>query len=515
MHSKSSDSRQVDAHLAALDAAIEGLLGDRLGGLSTDEIVEVLQRTETALRKLTAADQQVVTESSERSLHSAHDIRTAAEFLVKTLRISEGEAQLRLRSARHIGVWHTLQGDEQPPEYPHTAAALHDGAIGLAHVEAIRDIMRQIPSHIDTIHREAAEQILALLARHADPKYVTRAGLDLLAYLNPDGVFSDRDRKRQRSLHIGRQRADLMTPISGLLDPETRALLEPLLAKMARPGMNNTDDPESPIITGSDPGNPDPDRTALAHAAARDTRTVGQRNHDAVKAGLRLLAGSGALGNHRGLPATVIITMTLQQLEEATGVATTAGGGLLPIRDALGMAEHAHPVLALFDHNGRPLHLGRTRRLASADQRLALIAASRGCTRPGCDAPASMAAVHHVTDWAKGGRTDIDELDLACDSCHALIHDGPGGWRTDTAPPGSPHPGRTRWTPPAHIDPDRAPQVNIRHHLDELFGLLLGFIAARRADERQRWQDRWDAGFDGQRLRRTQNRKATADDEAP
>ncbi|MFD9669160.1 DUF222 domain-containing protein [Rhodococcus sp. NPDC059968] len=80
--------------------------------------------------------------------------------------------------------------------------------------------------------------------------------------------------------------------------------------------------------------------------------------------------------------------MTLDQLEKAAGgVATTATGGLLPIDDALTLAECAHPVLVLFDHDGRPLHLGRRRRVASADQRLALIAAEGGCTRAGLRGP--------------------------------------------------------------------------------------------------------------------------------
>lgn len=95
-----------------------------------------------------------------------------------------------------------------------------------------------------------------------------------------------------------------------------------------------------------------------------------------------------------------------------------------------------------------PLHLGRTKRLASREQRLALIAALHGCSRPGCNAPASMCAVHHVLDYRKNGITDLTNLTLACDSCHALIHDGPGGWKTSTegsqshtqaAPPGSRH----------------------------------------------------------------------------
>lgn len=359
-------------------------------------------------------------------------------------------------------------------DLPSTAAAQRDGAVGPDHVDAIRQVMRKIPRAVEASDVEAAEQVLSELARFSTPDAVADAGHQLLGHLNPDGSLTDdKDRKRQRTFRMGGQNSDLLTPVSGLLDPETRALLEPLLAKYARPGMNNPDDPDSP--TG-DADSPNTDRDTLAKAAGRDTRTAGQRNHDAFNAGLRHLLRSQTLGSHRGLPVTAIITMTLQQLEESTGVATTASGGTIPIRDALRMAERAHPVLCLFDHSGRPLHLGRGKRLANADQRLALIAASRGCTRPGCDAPASMTAVHHVKGWKGsrkkgsdgGGATDIENLDLACDACHALVHDGPGGWKTATAPVGTKYRGRTHWIAPPHIDPDRRPRVNHRHHLDEL-----------------------------------------------
>ncbi|AHK30152.1 hypothetical protein Pd630_LPD02929 [Rhodococcus opacus PD630] len=54
-----------------------------------------------------------------------------------------------------------------------------------------------------------------------------------------------------------------MSTISGELDPTARALLDPVLAKWARPGMNNPDDPESP---SGDAENPSIDREALVAA---------------------------------------------------------------------------------------------------------------------------------------------------------------------------------------------------------------------------------------------------------
>ena len=457
----------VAEHLLNVAAAVDELLDAGLAELSDSELVEVMRGMEQCLRRAESVSHRLVVESVERSVPASLGYTSPKKLLIDVLRISGADASARVTAARELGVWHTLAGVPMPPVLPETAAAQSDGDIGTDHVRAIAKVMRKIPHAVDNDAVADAEAVLATLARSGTPEDVEQAGHRLLAYLNPDGnLGDDRDRKRRRGISIGRQDTELMSRISGELDPVARAMLDPILAKWARPGMNNPDDPDSPAGDGEDPSI---DRDLLAAAAARDTRTAAQRNHDAFSAVFRALLESGVLGRHRGLPATVIVTMTLEQLEQAVGgLATTATGGVLPIADALALAEEAHPVLALFDHAGRPLHLGRRRRLASADQRLALISSDGGCTRPGCSAPASLCAVHHVTDWHKGGHTDIEGLALVCDTCHAQVNDGPAGWATRSAPRHSAYAGRTEWIPPPHIDPTRRPRINHRHHPGEL-----------------------------------------------
>jgi hypothetical protein len=71
---------------------------------------------------------------------------------------------------------------------------------------------------------------------------------DRLAYgLKPDGNFTDVDRARRRGLLLGRQDIDGMLRLTGWLTPEARATFEPVLAKLAAPGMCNPDD-QTPII---------------------------------------------------------------------------------------------------------------------------------------------------------------------------------------------------------------------------------------------------------------------------
>jgi hypothetical protein len=82
-------------------------------------------------------------------------------------------------------------------------------------------------------------------------------------------------------------------------------------------------------------------------------------------------------------------------------------------------------VVSTGEH-GEVLYLGRSTRVVSDAQRLALELRDGGCTFPGCDRPASWSDAHHVHWWERGGPTDIDNLVLLCRRHHVLVHEG--GW---------------------------------------------------------------------------------------
>ncbi|WP_072692003.1 HNH endonuclease signature motif containing protein [Rhodococcoides fascians] len=210
------------------------------------------------------------------------------------------------------------------------------------------------------------------------------------------------------------------------------------------------------------------DTAARDAAAARDRRTQNERRHDALKMALRHTLASGTLGTHRGLPVTAIVTMSLKDLDAGCGYAMTATGSRVSIRDAIRMASHAHHYLTIFDDNGRALYLGRSKRIASADQRIVLIARDRGCSFPSCTRPATWCQAHHLDDWVEGGPTDIDSLTFACDMHHAHVGTGPGKWATTKTTAGHRYPGRTLWHPPTGMDPTRRGLINHAHHPEEV-----------------------------------------------
>jgi len=81
----------------------------------------------------------------------------------------------------------------------------------------------------------------------------------------------------------------------------------------------------------------------------------------------------------------------------------------------------------LVDEGDEPLDFGRTMRTASPPLRRAVVLSDKHCCFPGCDRPADWCDVHHLDDWAHGGRTRKADLGLVCRPHHRLLHEG--RWR--------------------------------------------------------------------------------------
>jgi hypothetical protein len=239
--------------------------------------------------------------------------------------------------------------------------------------------------------------------------------------------------------------------ISGHLDPELRAGLDAVFAKWAAPGMCNPAD-EMPTVDGE----------PTQDVVDADARSAAQRNHDALNAMARSTLMSGELGSHQGMPVTITVTASLQDLQAKTGVARTGGGTLLPIETVIRMAANSYNYLLLFDKAHRiELYKGRTTRFATKEQRLVLYALERGCTRPGCDVPPYWCQAHHaVTDWGKGGQTNIDDLTLACGPDNRLVAEE--GWTTRKNDKSE-----TEWIPPPHLDTGQ-PRTNTNFHPEKM-----------------------------------------------
>ncbi len=415
--------------------------------LTVREQLAMLERCEKLRRRMPAMEHPLInnlarqaTAARSRWHAAACDRGDDADQPSRSIPAHQGGPDLGLR--------HGLTGEPVAPLLAATAAAQRDGTIGTGQVSVIRRFWRQLPGWIDAGTREQAEAKLATEGTQYRPEQLDKLATILADCLNPDGNYSDEDRARQRELTLGNQQIDGMSQLRGWLTPEARAALEAVLAKLAAPGMGNPND-ESPCLEGS------PSEQAIE----KDSRSAAQRNHDALNAALRGLLASGELGQHNGLPASIIVTTTLAELESAAGRGLTGGGTILPMNDVIRLARHAHHYLAIFDE-GKALALYHNKRLASPGQRIVLYAKDRGCSAPGCTTPGYYCEVHHVTEYAKCHTTDVNDLTFACGPQHRLLR--PGGWTTRKNARGD-----TEWLPPPHLDRGQ-PRVNVFHHPEKL-----------------------------------------------
>jgi hypothetical protein len=443
---------RVGADLAVIDAALS-----RLRETSTDMVgnafrVEVTERLETQLRIARGLSYRMFAEMADPPDGDDRPVNGPGvklrDVLAHRLRLVPAEVGRRFKVAARITARRSLTGVSLPPELPVLAGAVEDGAVGEDHIKQICDAIDVLPAAV-AHHKDRVERTLVRHARRQDAAFVAAVGRRFADTLNPDGLFDDRDRMNRRSMTLGRQGPDGMSRLSGWITPEGRAYVETLQA-VVRPGHHL----------------PGAEQTVVD--AATDHRSGPQRLHDALLWGLRAGIESGNLGTHRGIPVTVIATVTVDQMEQAAQAmadpdvampapARTGGGSALPMRDLIRMAGNGIHYLAVFDgHSERPIYLGRSARIATADQRIICHARDHGCTRPDCTLWGYQCEVHHTPDWDPDGATDADKLHFACPPDHKLLTDGHASTTVTED-------GRLAWS--VGDDP---PRINRIHHDDEL-----------------------------------------------
>ena len=442
-----SSREQIVEVFDALDADADRLCELSFDVLTTPERLRAMERLERLGRRLRAPQHTLINELDAQA--GKEELGgTLGVALADRLRITKPEAHRRIAEAQDLGHRRALTGEPLAPQLAATAAGQRDGVIGDGHVKVIRSFFAHLPAEVDLLTREAVETVLAHHASNYRPDELATHAHQLMGWLHPDGDFSDDERARKRGLTLSKPEYDGMSRLNGLLTPELRAAIEPVLAKLAAPGACNPND-DNPVI------DEEPDEQAVR----RDQRSQAQRNHDGLLAGLRALIASGDLGQHNGLPVSIVVTTTLAELEAAAGKGRTGGGTLLPMSDVIRLASHAHHYLAIFDRS-KPLALYHTKRLASPAQRIVLYAKDRGCTKPGCDAPAYHSQVHHVNGWNTTHDTAINELTLACGPDNRLVEEGGFSTRKNAK-------GDTEWIPPPHLDYGQ-PRTNTFHHPEKL-----------------------------------------------
>jgi len=426
----------LNNNLTELLTAIES---GALDHLEASEKIAVWQKFETFRNKLPLVDHRLIADAEASNLPREYCSSTLAQFLIRVLQLSPGDAAARIRAAAAVGTRTSMLGLRLDPVLPRLAALQQQGVVSTEKVAIVERAMHKLTKpHLDPDAVETAEQLLTDHAVILAPPELRRFANAVVNAADPDGPqpIDDQLQHDRRYLEL-KQRRDGMWHLTGRLTNTLGAQLNAILDPLSKPRSTAIEDENGAIID------------------IPDQRPQVQRLHDALEEACSKLLKSADQPSVGGVPASVIVTVGVEDLLAKGGLADTADGSQLTSDQLLRIADEAEIWPTIIDRHGVPLALGRTRRLASPGQTMALIARDGGCSFPGCTHPPSWCDRHHILDWILGGPTDLDNLTLLCRYHHT--HFLQKGWtcrlNTDRLP---------EWIPPRWIDQHQQPHINTR-----------------------------------------------------
>ncbi len=281
---------------------------------------------------------------------------------------------------------------------PAGAAVLQTGRMSYVHARIVTSALTDLPAD----DRGTAEPLLLEAAQKLDPGRLRSVATRLRETINRDDAqrSANRDHARRR-LYISRT-LDGMVALDGLLDPEAGGTVLSALMPLSRP------------------------------LSPDDSRGPAQRRADALVEIANQTLTCGKIPTVSGHRPAINVTIGLESLRKEP---RTPGGELdwagdVTAETARRLGCDATVRRIVLGPAGRPLDVGRAKRLVSLAQRAALAVRDAGCTWPGCSRPPWWCDAHHIISWADGGATDLGNLKLLCRTHHRQTHDAePAGGR--------------------------------------------------------------------------------------
>jgi hypothetical protein len=142
-------------------------------------------------------------------------------------------------------------------------------------------------------------------------------------------------------------------------------------------------------------------------------------------------------GDQTAAPAQITVFADLEALTETTettGVAELEAGTMIANETARRLSCDGIIECSVYQHS-RVLGIGRRTRLIPSWLRRQLWFRDGGCRFPGCG-HLTWVHAHHITHWADGGPTDLDNLILLCGYHHRFLHEH--SWTISDDPDGKP-----------------------------------------------------------------------------
>ena len=313
-------------------------------------------------------------------------------------------------------------------QHAHLTTAMAAGGVNADQARVIVRSLDRLPTigefAVTDQGRVKAEKHLVGLAADYDAKALARLGMHLFEVIAPEVAdqFEGKILADQEAAALKRTWLTMRQDDEGTVHGRFRipALHGDILSKA--------------ILAIASPARPDQEGHPAPEPSAQGEQVSTPVKHGLALCQLLEALPGDALPTAGGVSATVVVTMTLEQLTGSLsehGVGTLDTGGVVTAGEARRLACTAGIIPMVLGGRSEPLDLGRRRRFHSPAQRLAMAHRDGGCTAVGCDRPPSMCQAHHDQPWSHGGPTTIEAGRLLCGHHHRRVHDPHYGHRIE------------------------------------------------------------------------------------
>ncbi|MFL6105832.1 MAG: DUF222 domain-containing protein, partial [Marmoricola sp.] len=298
-----------------------------------------------------------------------------------------------------------------------TRRALSAGVISAEHAAVIVQADRNLPVQVSNAQRESVEASLVHKAQTLSPSALRRAARRAWEAVEADVtavdahenelVLAEEDRARAKTRLSLHENGDGTVTGHFTVPTAQGMLLKKIIDTITAPRRG---------------------RLGATHAQVGDAEAVPGRpgtdwDRARGQALVELIEHLPTDHLHPRTAATLVIALSHEVLQGALRAAGLDTGESLSAGQARRLACTAHLVPAVLDSNGIPLDLGRSTRLFTPAQRLALGLTHQTCAAEGCERPFAWCELHHLTAWALGGPTDLTNAVPLCHFHHQRIHD--------------------------------------------------------------------------------------------
>ncbi|BDZ55318.1 HNH endonuclease signature motif containing protein [Agromyces marinus] len=402
-----------------------------------DALAQVRRDAEMLLARVAGeVSKRSSTERGEASLARARGFHNPVRLIAASTGASRSDAARLIAVGTATAERQGFGGARLPSRHPHVAAALESTAIGVDAASAITTMLERVRWRADPEWADTVEASLVELAARVPLDLLMRGIREAEARLDRDGIERREERLRgERSLTI-REDAAGMVHLHARLDPETAAPIKTAVEALVRDALRRRE----PAASGTGP-------------VVDDQRSIPQIQADALAAIAR-----HSLGCEQTLTplakATVVVRLDHDALVDGLGAAHIDGiDQPVSATTARRMAADAELIPMVLGGEGLPLDLGRSARLFSRAQRLALAERDGGCAS--CGQNITYVDAHHIRWWERdAGPTDLANGAMLCSFCHHRIHREGWGIRATRS--------EVWFIPPPHVDPDQVPRLGGR-----------------------------------------------------